>query len=79
MRLIDADELAKNFAVPSNELFYAGTVLDYIKEAPTVKAEPVVHCEDCEYYSISGFCKNCDCNLEKEPDGYCDWGERRGD
>lgn len=43
MRLIDADELEKNFAVPSNELFYAGTVLDYIKEAPTVDAEPVRH------------------------------------
>lgn len=43
MRLIDGDELAKNFYVPSNELFYAGTVLDYIKEAPTVDAEPVRH------------------------------------
>lgn len=42
-RLIDADELAKNFAVPSNELFYAGTVLEYIKDAPTVDAEPVRH------------------------------------
>lgn len=40
MRLIDADELAKNFAVPSNELFYAGTVLEYIKDAPTVEAIP---------------------------------------
>ena len=43
MRLIDGDELAKNFYVPSNELFYAGTVLDYIKEAPTVDAEPLRH------------------------------------
>jgi hypothetical protein len=40
MRLIDADELAKNFAVPSNELFYAGTVLEYIKDVPTVDAIP---------------------------------------
>ena len=46
-RLIDADALVKNFAVPSNELFYAGTVLDYIKEAPTVDAEKVVRCWEC--------------------------------
>lgn len=48
-RLIDADALVKNFAVPSNELFYAGTVLEYIKDAPTLDAEPVVYCKDCAY------------------------------
>lgn len=48
-RLIDADALAKNFTVPSNELFYAGTVLDYIKEAPTVDAEKVVRCWECAH------------------------------
>lgn len=45
----------------------------------------VVRCKDCEYYSKSGFCRNgnitsnCDCDLEKEPNSYCDWGKRRGD
>jgi hypothetical protein len=117
MRLIDADELEKNFAVPSNELFYAGTVLEYIKDVPTVDAIPkgayeqvkwerdmavqqlndygvqlggkadlqaVVRCNDCNHYS-RGVCwnenitSNCDCDLEKEPNGFCDWGERRGD
>ena len=44
----------------------------------------VVRCEDCNYYT-RGVCWNenitcnCDCDLEKEPNGYCDWGERRGD
>lgn len=49
MRLIDADELAKNFAVPSNELFYAGTVLEYIKDAPTVEAIPKGAYEQVEW------------------------------
>ena len=55
-----------------------------IHSMPTVDAVEVVHCEDCEYYSRSGFCRNgnitgnCDCDLEKEPNGYCDWGERKG-
>jgi hypothetical protein len=44
----------------------------------------VVRCNDCNHYS-RGVCwnenitSNCDCDLEKEPNGYCDWGERRGD
>lgn len=44
-----------------------------VKELQTVDAVEVVHCEDCEYYSRSGFCRNgnitsnCDCDLEKEP------------
>lgn len=63
MRLIDGDELAKNFYVPSNELFYAGTVLDYIKEAPTVDAVPVVRCGkwifNRERYSWE--CSECQC------------------
>ena len=54
-----------------------------VKELPTVDAEPVVYCKDCKYYNRSGFCwnenitGNCDCDLEKEPYGYCDWGKRR--
>ena len=62
MRLIDGDELAKNFYVPSNELFYAGTVLDYIKEAPTVDAEPLRHGKwifNRERYSWE--CSECQC------------------
>jgi hypothetical protein len=45
-------------------------------------AEPLVRCEDCEHYS-GGICwhpyitGSCDCDVEKEPDGYCDWGKRK--
>lgn len=59
-------------------------VLEYAQNLPTVDAVEVVRCKDCNYYT-HGVCwnenitGNCDCDLEKEPNGYCDWGERRGD
>lgn len=84
MRLIDADALREDWLQNGeNEYVYdANAFLESIDDAPTVDAVEVVHCEDCKYYS-RGICwnenitGNCDCDLEKEPNGYCDWGERR--
>lgn len=42
MRMIDADALVEKFAHPP-ELMYTNVVLDVIREAPTVDAEPVRH------------------------------------
>jgi hypothetical protein len=56
--------------------------VDFIHSLHERLIEPVVRCEDCEQYS-SGICwhpyitGSCDCDLEKEPDGYCDWGKRK--
>lgn len=51
MRLIDADELAKEWTIASPEPYNtdAVEVLDSIREAPTVDAVPVVYCKDCKY------------------------------
>ena len=85
MDLIDRGALRKELAYMwyDNMNATAEDVEKRIFDAPTVDAVEVVRCNDCEYYSRSGFCRNgnitsnCDCDLEKEPNGYCDWGERR--
>ena len=94
MDLIDRKSLLIQIEISPQNAFIRNTPLamdlrklysNVIKLAPTVGAVEVVYCEDCKYYSRSGFCRNgnitsnCDCDLEKEPNGFCDWGERRGD
>ena len=90
MRLIDADELVRKeiaFVCGPRSggktlAMIHGAIRHIVDNAPTVIAEPVVYCDDCQYYS-RGICwnenitGNCDCDLEKEPYGYCDWGKRR--
>ena len=49
MRPIDADALIgklRKWGVPSN-----AWVIDEIKQAQTIDAEPVIHCKDCAYYN----------------------------
>ena len=94
MDLIDRKSLLIQIEISPQNAFIRNTPLamdlrklysNVIKLAPTVDAVEVVRCKDCCYYNGSGFCVNgnitgnCDCDLEKEPNGYCDWGERRGD
>lgn len=76
-RLIDADELAKIFAVPTYETFYACYILSAIKDAPTVDAEKVVRCGLCVWFR-KGYC------LHPAQDmipvlamHFCGYGERR--
>lgn len=52
-----------------------------------VNSEPIVRCRDCDYYDHwdasepyreKHVCGHWD-YLEIRPDGFCAWGERRGD
>lgn len=89
MRLIDADALIKRHCEDCNADVQEScktdavcSLLIWLAEEPTVDAVPVVRCKDCEDYS-SGICwhpyitGSCDCDVEKEPDGFCDWGNRK--
>ena len=73
MRLIDADELIV--------IEYGGIKFvpkEFIDEAPTVDAVPVVRCKDCTYYkeSYEGvFCSSTGAGMPE--DGYCSDGERK--
>ena len=51
-------------------------IIEYIEDAPTVDAEPVIRCRDCElfYKNRSPFSSCCSSGKEN---GYCFWAERR--
>lgn len=79
MRLIDADELMKEFE--ANGTWWEQARLE---EAPTVDAVPVVRCKDCKYAggtTIDGdieiFCKYSRAYFLK--DSFCSYGERKDD
>ena len=87
MRLIDADALGIDKA--NREMFdnksYAdgwNSAIEILKQAPTIEAEPVVHCKDCKYskkFYITGN-RYCDFHGAYEypvsDDDYCSNGEK---
>ena len=95
MRLIDADALIEKFNEKTDmveclvdartaERFATFCALaDAVEEMPTVDAEVVVRCKDCEYScdEISylccshGVCVDC----EVAPNFYCAYGKRRAE
>lgn len=93
MRLIDADEFIKDEcnncdgaceSLPCDCLeCKADCRCDFIKDleaAPTIDAEPVVRCKDCEYRSFYGG--NAHCYLDgrdAKDEDFCSWGERKDD
>ena len=95
MRLIDADALIEKFNEKADmaeclidartaERFATFCALaDAVEEMPTVDAEVVVRCKDCEYSydDISGMCCShgvcVDC--EVPPNFYCAYGKRRAE
>ena len=42
---------------------------------PTIQPE-IVRCKDCKHYEY-GICKKAGLCVNKSPNGFCDWGERR--
>ena len=93
MRLIDADELKKNFqdelckgiacAECSMQAEGFCRVERWIDIAPTIEAEPIVRCRDCKWWDKdNGFDDKGYCDLLDSywrPDEYCSDGERRDD
>ena len=88
MRLIDADELAKEWTIASPEPYNtdAVEVLDSIREAPTVDAVIVTRCKDCvhwnddpdTYGADDGPKGKCMKSFETmRADDFCSHGERK--
>ena len=97
MRLIDADvliEKLEHFEQSSSTLKGIGleplmaikTVGEMVQAMPTVDAEPIVRCKDCDWLGTEddgvflpdwacGWCPNVACSVK--PDGFCDSGKRR--
>ena len=79
-RLIDANALIQDLV--SKRGFYPAIVKSAVEKAPTVPAEVVVHCEDCEYKAKAkvnqkGFLICPASGMEITDNDYCSYGERR--
>lgn len=81
MRLGDLDTLkdAINFGISDAPTYIKATVDQYIDEAPTIDAVPVVRCRECIYCSWQGdslvYCDNFERDMM--PDDFCSVGERK--
>lgn len=77
MRLIDATALKKQ-CIETDKWGKIILILDIVN-APTIDAEQVVHCKDCEHWHNGvniTYCYRLGVAMIKEND-YCSFGERR--
>lgn len=84
MRLIDADELRKTMYHEAFETdtdmqrWDSGCWIRYkmfenaLENAPTIEAESIIRCKNCEYYN--GEDKYCVNDIFAKPNGYCMYG-----
>ena len=85
MRLIDADALEKIYSrnsITDIVEVYERTVLQHLKDAPTIDAVPVVRCKDCRYWDDDRRCNGIRNGLVldyTDEDDFCSCGERRDD
>lgn len=89
MRLIDADALKTRKSINSANFNTIETIQEWIDNAPTIDAVPVVRCGECKYYfpykhydgRILGY--HCQAPNQQtdflEPTHYCGFGERKAD
>ena len=55
---------------------YLWGLINYaIEDAPTIDAEPVIRCKDCEYYN--GEDKYCVNDIFAKSNGYCMYGKEK--
>lgn len=84
-RLIDANALILYIDECSQESrfrVYYGYAKSFIDDAPTVDAVEVVRCKDCKYmtqWAYGRYCTVWDGVNGMGDDGFCNYGERRGD
>lgn len=85
MRLGDLDALkdAINFGISDAPTYIKATVDQYIDEAPTIDAVPVVRCRDCKYYRnincLEHGCSSVYGITEPDDDDFCSYGELKED
>lgn len=81
MRLIDADTIhatITNASYDGHDDYAKMLILDFIDDAPTIDAVPVVKCKDCRWYETSRRnYPECILHCEVvEPDYFCASGEK---
>ena len=67
---------SKSKSIPANELY------DILNSMPTIEAEPIIRCKDCENFTPGkdewGNCCENPMKMWRETD-FCSWAERRDD
>lgn len=56
MRLIDADELIYMTLGEDTEKPFRFVPTEFIEDAPTIEAVPVIRCKDCKHKNEYGYC-----------------------
>lgn len=79
MRLIDADELLKPVGSYERVKYtyeYGDVVtVEDIELMPTIEAESIIRCKNCEYYN--GEDKYCVNDIFAKSNGYCMYGKEK--
>ena len=80
MRLIDADALKTIRSIQSADYNSIETIQNWIDNAPTIDAVPVVRCKDCKYYTNPYRREKKYCTrgayVKVNDNDYCSFGEK---
>lgn len=77
MRIIDADTLLEKAIYMHGFGQNKYIPLKAVENAPTIDAEPVVRCKDCDHMPEKGWCSLHDTPMNRYD--FCSCGERRAD
>ena len=78
MRLIDADVLLEQMKRRRDYVGRASDAVCLVEDAPTIEAEPVIHCKYCKHCVAHGDGKTYHCwftGAYVEEDDYCSQAE----
>ena len=81
-RLIDANRIIDfidcgHLRNPLELCFSESEVVNMLEQAPTVPAEVVVHCENCQHYQEDNINWCTLDGTDRNPTDYCSYGEHR--
>ena len=82
MRLIDLDSDYIQETLYRRGFKTREDIEEWLNNAPTIDAVPVVRCRDCKYYEIHKpkVLENCERKgyiIPMKPDDFCSYGERK--
>ena len=82
MRLIDLDSEYIQETLYRRGFKTRQDIEEWLNNAPTIDAVPVVRCKDCKYYEIHKpkVLENCERKgyiIPMKPDDFCSYGERK--
>lgn len=79
MRLIDADELIYMTLGEDTEKPFRFVPTEFIEDAPTIDAVPVVRCKDCKHWQCDDYESYCDelGIFGTDMNSYCSYAKRK--